>query len=185
MKGWTLFARWLLANLLGFVIGSLLGASNGSLIVALLSGRPALVLGDLVFGAAIGAAQWLALRNAGPRSVPLQWILATSIGFMVGARSGARFGPELVDAVGTPPSVAFGIIMGASIGLATTWVLRHRLRSTLGVAWTTINVIAWAFGESIAFSLNFSQRSVAFVAVAIASVSWLAIELLPRSRSGP
>ncbi|MEQ1907977.1 MAG: hypothetical protein ABMA15_04095 [Vicinamibacterales bacterium] len=180
MNARVVFARWLVANVLGFVVGSLLGASNDGLIVAMLPRRPALILGDLVFGAAIGAAQWLALRDSGSRSIPPRWILATSVGFVVGARSGTRLASELVAVVPLPLSAAFGICVGASIGLATAWVMRDRLKPSLAFMWVALNVLAWVVGEGIAFSAGFSQAFVAFLALAIASVTWIGLELVHR-----
>ena len=159
--------RWMLANALGIVVGSLLGASNDGLVVSMLPRRPALILGDLVFGAAIGAAQWAALRASHSRSVPLQWILATSVGFTVGARSGARFAPGLVAVVPLPLSTAFGLCMGASVGLATAWV--------------GVNALAWILGEGIAFSAGFSQSAVVFLALPIASLTWVGLEFVHRA----
>ena len=178
MNGGVLFARWLMANVVGFVVGSLLGASNDGLIVATLPRLPGLILGDLVFGAAIGASQWLALRDSRSRSVPPQWILATSVGFAVGARSGTRLAAGLLAVVPVPLSTAFGIFVGASVGLATAWVLRDRLRPVLAFAWVALNALAWVLGEGIAFSHGFSQWSMGLVSLAIASVTWLGFELL-------
>ena len=180
MNAGELFARWLLANALGFVVGSLLGASNAGLIVAMLPRRPALILGDLVFGAAIGASQWLALRDSGGRTVPPRWILATSVGLAVGARAGTRLAPELIAVVPAPLSSVFGIFMGASIGLATAWVLRDRLRPVLAFGWVALNVLAWVLGEGIAFSRGFSQWSIGFVGLVVASVTWIGVERLDR-----
>ena len=174
------FARWLLANAVGFVVGSLLGASNDGLIVATLPRRPGLILGDLVFGASIGASQWLALRDARSPSIPPQWILATSVGFAVGARFGARFASGLLVFTPVSLSTAFGISMGASLGLATAWVLRDRLSPALAFGWVALNVLAWVLGEGIAFSRGFSQWSVGFVGLAVASVTWFGLELLRR-----
>ena len=173
--------RWMLANALGIVVGSLLGASNDGLVVSMLPRRPALILGDLVFGAAIGAAQWAALRASHSRSVPLQWILATSVGFTVGARSGARFAPGLVAVVPLPLSTAFGLCMGASVGLATAWVLRDRLTPAHASAWVGVNALAWILGEGIAFSAGFSQSAVVFLALPIASLTWVGLEFVHRA----
>ena len=183
MNGWVVFVRWLLANAFGFVVGSLLGASNDGLIVATLPRLPGLILGDLVFGAAIGASQWLALRDSHSHSVPPRWILATSLAFAVGARSGTRLAGTLVAAAPALLSTAFGIFMGASIGLATAWVLRDRLRPALAFGWIALNVLAWVLGEGVAFSRGFSQWSIGFVGLVVASVTWLGVERLRRRPS--
>lgn len=169
-----LLLRWLVANLVGFVAGSLLGATDGGLFVQLIPGRPGVVVGDLVFGSAIGFAQRLAFHHTPARSLPATWILATAIGFTLGARMGGRFAPDVAALTQLPISTVFGVCMGTSLGLATLPLLGtvNLRRSTI---WVGSNAVAWILGEGIAFSTSFAQAAVSAVALVIAGTTWVGL----------
>lgn len=183
MSDTSLFLRWLVANVIGFVIGSLLGATNDGLLLGAIPGRAGVLLGDLVFGMAIGALQWLALRQAPSRALPSAWVLATSVGFALGARAGARFAPGVADATLIPVSTAFGACMGVSIGLATTLVFGHSIRVGTAAVWVATNAVAWIAGEAIAFSLGFTQAGVSLIAVVIATAGWFGLRFVHARRA--
>lgn len=177
----NLFLRWLVANLIGFVAGSLLGAANDGVLVSLLPGRAGVLLGDLVFGTAIGGLQWLALHLSPSRALPAAWVLSTALGFALGARTGARVAPIIADATLIPVSAAFGACMGVCLGLSTMLAFGQPLRIATAAVWLAANVVAWIAGESIAFTLGFSQAGVSLVATVIASVSWFGLQFVWRN----
>lgn len=175
-RSWVIFLiKWLGANAVGFTIGSLLGASSGGWIPAQFSGpltTAGLILGDLVFGACIGLAQWLVLQSTSWRGLSASWVILTALGFTVGA----RVGPVIAPRVSTDPNslaISFGIVMGLAQGVAT-WVLaRTRIRSAW--TWPVMMALAWSLGELIAFRHHFSQWAVPWVGLAVASVMALFI----------
>lgn len=173
----SLFVRWLVANIIGFVIGSQLGATNDGLLVALIPGRAGVLLGDVVFGAAIGALQRIALQHSRHAALPLAWIPATAAGFAIGARSGAHLAFELAALSSLPVGVVFGGFMGLSVGAATL-VSVSPVRPAHVAIWLGLNTLAWTAGEALAFSLGFTQAGVTLVAVTIASVTWAGLGLI-------
>ena len=101
------FKRWiptfLAFPIAGWVVIETVGASDGPLPAA---------LGGLAAGAAIGAAQWLALRGAG---VTQRWVGRTAVAAAAGAALSAvatGSGTEVADLVLT------GMITGAAVGAA-------------------------------------------------------------------
>ncbi|MBA3873529.1 MAG: hypothetical protein H0X30_30730 [Anaerolineae bacterium] len=170
---------WIFANIIGFLIGNALGATNDGLVSHLMSGRilPH-IIGDWIFGASFGVAQWLVLRRFFPnsRSSLRWWIPACMIGFMVGARLGARFAPMVGDdtfLVG----IAFGALMGISLSTIqciALW-LSGTLKSARPLLWIPVSIVAWIIGESIAFHFGFVLFGVPIEALAIALVSGIAL----------
>lgn len=170
---------WALMNVIGLLIGSLLGATDDGLITRLLgTGVLVLVLGDLVFGACFGIAQWLVLQHFSPKSRArlLWWIPATMIGFMVGARLGGRFAPLAGDN-NVIIGIAFGLLMGVSLGIVQWMAMQYSgmFRTARKGSWIPVSIVAWVLGESIAFQFDFQLIGVPFVALAIALVSGIAL----------
>lgn len=170
---------WIAANVVGFFIGSFLGATDGGLVSQVMgSGMIAHIIGDLVFGFCFGLAQWFVLRQFYPESRAnlWWWIPASMIGFSIGARLGARVAPMAGDnqlAVG----LLFGVVMGTSLGIVQ-WAgiqFMGALKTARPYLWIPTSIIAWVLGESIAFQLRFSQAGVPLVALAIAFVSGIAL----------
>jgi hypothetical protein len=96
------------------------------------------VLGGLAVGAAIGAAQWLALRGAG---VTHRWMGRTAVATAAGAALAA-----VVTGSGTdvPDLVVTGLIAGAAVGAAQGPLLRRGARVT--AAWAATTSAAWGLG---------------------------------------
>lgn len=170
---------WIAANLVGFMIGGILGATNQGLISKLLGDSTiSRVLGDMVFGGAFGVAQWLVLRYWFPRNgVRLMWWIPTCmIGFTIGARLGARFAP-LAGHNDVLVGIAFGLLMGASIGIVQ-WIAMQGfgiLKVGRPALWVPITMLAWVLGESISFEFQFRLMAVPLVAFAIALVSGIGL----------
>jgi hypothetical protein len=125
---------WPLAALIGFPIGG----EMANVIVGPVDSVAAALAGGLIAGAAIGAAQWLALR----RLVHWIWIPATSIGMAVGLAAGAA----LVDfGIGRGDLAVMGAMTGAFVGgLQAVVLVRQRISGA--VWWAVANPPAWALG---------------------------------------
>ncbi len=161
---------WLVANVIGFMIGNFLGATNGGLIRGL--------AGDLVFGATFGLAQWLVVQDVDPtrRWRWLAWVLASAVGFTLGVRAAAR----VAVAVATDHmliGLAFGAIVGPIISTALSgviwWVVRPTGRRLS--QWWVACALGWLAGEVTAFAFHFAPSGVPFVALAIAALTGLGL----------
>lgn len=166
--------EWLILNPIGFTLGSLHGATNGGFVTMVIPGMIGLVLGDLVFGAMFGFVQYLVFRRTGFMPATIWWIVASSIGFTVGARLGSLLTFRIVQDW-TLAGVVFGVFMGTSIGLATTFVLFPEFTPSRVLAWLGTCILAWIAGESIAFAAHFSLQTVPLVALAIAGITGLGL----------
>ena len=123
---------WPVAILVSFPIGGYLA----DLVVDGVDSVGAAVLGGLIAGLVIGAAEWLALR----RWVSWLWIAATSIGMAVGLMAGAT----VVD-YGTSRGdiMIMGAITGLGVGALQALVLaKSRVPGALW--WAVVNPPAWA-----------------------------------------
>jgi hypothetical protein len=167
-------------NVIGFSLGSLHGATTDGFIPTIIPGMLGLVIGDLVFGGMIGFVQYIALIRTRFLPVTSAWILATSLGFTLGARSGALLTFRITHDW-TPAGILFGVFMGASIGLVTAFVLFRKFSLPHLLIWLATCTLAWIAGESVAFAAYFSLRTVPLVALAIAIITGLGLLLLqPR-----
>lgn len=127
------FKRWiptfLAFPLAGWLAIETLGSSEEPL---------AAVAGGLAVGAAIGAAQWLALRGAG---VTRRWIGRTAVASAAGAALAAvatGAGTDVGDLVVT------GLVTGAAVGAAQGPLLGRGARAA--AAWTATTSAAWGLG---------------------------------------
>lgn len=176
----SLFLRWLVANVIGFVLGSLLGATNDGVLVTLIPGRAGVLLGDIAFGAAIGALQRLAFRHSKATALPVAWIPATAAGFVIGARSGAHVAVDLAAFSSLPVSTVFGGMMGLSLGAATLMTVSP-VQARNAAIWLALNMLAWTLGEAFAFTLGFTQAGVTLVGAVVASVTWVGLRFIRPS----
>jgi hypothetical protein len=130
--------RWMV-TFAGFPIGGYTSYLVTGRVDSLL---PAL-LGGLITGAALGAAQaWGLGRNRPPAA---SWIVATAVGLMVGL----GLGSALVDYDTTLSAlVTQGAVTGLVVGLAQGVVLLPRL-GRLALAWPAYLAVTWAAGWAI------------------------------------
>jgi hypothetical protein len=180
MHTYYFFLIWIFLNIIGFVSGSLLGATSVGWIPKLIPGMPGILLGDLVFGAVIGLFQWLALKRFPGFRISTWWIVLLSLGFTVGARSGSLLTYWIANEW-LPPSVVFGVFMGAGTGAAVLPVLWKRVADRYLLLWVGVSVVAWILGESIAFSTDFAQSTVPGVALVIGALKGLGLLWLGRA----
>jgi hypothetical protein len=134
---------WLLANLLGFVLG--IGLSQ---FVNEITGE---IVSFLTFGMVLGLGQWLVLRNLVQNSK--SWILATVLGATLGLAitnviQRALVGGSLYFMGGSLGLAALGLVLGVS----QWWVLRQHL-SKAGW-WIIIYAASWFVGGSIAWAMG-------------------------------
>lgn len=174
------YLEWLIFNPIGFTLGSLHGATNGGLVTMVIPGMIGLVLGDLIFGAMFGFAQYIVFRRTRFLPASIWWIVASSIGFTFGARIGALLTFRITEEWFLA-GVIFGVIMGASLGLATAFVLFRQFSPVQLLIWLGTCILAWIAGESIAFASHFTLVTVPLVALAVAGMTGLGlIHLQPR-----
>jgi uncharacterized membrane protein YeaQ/YmgE (transglycosylase-associated protein family) len=152
--GWLVWLRWLVANLLGGVVGYL----AGSLLAPMLGSFPTLIAG--IMGAIVGIAQWQTLRDFVPSLNGSLWVAFTALGFGLAAPMiqltgqamawTSRMVPMWEDMVRESNSIratleliidwryplAFigaaltGAAAGLALGIAQVWVLRRYVYDT-------------------------------------------------------
>jgi hypothetical protein len=177
-EGWAPVARrlwlWPVAILVSFPIGGYLA----DLIIDGVDSVVAALVGGLVAGALIGAAEWFALR----RSVSWLWIPATSVGLAVGLTAGAA----LVDyGINRGDVALMGAVSGVGVGVLQALVLA-RQRIPGAVWWAVANPPAWALGwfvTSYVITRNIAERFTNFGAsgaLVFALLTWLLLAVLFR-----
>jgi hypothetical protein len=125
---------WPVAILVSFPVGGLLA----DLVVDGVDSVGAALVGGLIAGLIIGAAEWFALR----RWVSWLWIPATSIGMAVGLTAGAA----LVDfGISRGDLLLMGAVTGLGVGALQALVLA-RSRVSGAFWWAVANPPAWALG---------------------------------------
>ena len=123
--GWGFWLRWVLASLLGFAMGGVLG---GVALDALAFGEgfAGMIVFGAIFGAAGGMMQWLVLRRNVNQTGG--WVLATAIGCTlagIATELGFRrlpFSEALIAAM-----IAFAAVAGVAGGILQWLVLRRRV----------------------------------------------------------
>jgi hypothetical protein len=166
---------WPVAILIGFPIGGYIA----DLVVNGVDSVGTALLGGLIAGALIGAAEWFALR----RWISWPWIAATSLGMAAGLTAGAA----LVDyGTGRGELVLMGALTGVGVGVLQALVLaRHRVSGALW--WAVANPPAWALGwfvSSYVISANIDERFTNFGAsgaIVFGLLTWLLLAALFRS----
>lgn len=124
--------RWLLTALAFPPAGYL-----GHLLSGPVDSPTAAVIGGLVTGSLIGAAQWAVLRRYG---VGAWWIVATALGLAGGLAVGAA---AVGYATSTGALVAMGALSGLGVGAAQSRLLSGTGRQ---VRWTVVTGALWALG---------------------------------------
>jgi hypothetical protein len=165
---------WPVAILVSFPIAGYLA----DLIVDGVDSAGAALVGGLIAGLVIGAAEWFALR----RWVSWPWIAATSIGMAAGLAAGAA----LVD-YGTSRGdiMVMGAVTGLGVGALQALVLA-RSRVSGALWWAVANPPAWALCwlvTSYVITKNVQDQFTNFGAsgaVLFGLLTWLLLAMLLR-----
>jgi hypothetical protein len=162
---------WPVAILVGFPIGGY--AAN--IIVGKVDSVGAALVGGLIAGAIIGAAQWLALRSF----VPWAWVVATSVGMAAGLAAGAA----LVDyGISRGDLALMGAVTGLAVGGLQTFLLARRGSGALW--WLLVNPPAWTlawFVTTFVITKNVNEHFAIFGAsgaLVFALLTWLVLTYL-------
>ncbi len=177
-EDWRPIARrlwmWPVAILISFPIGGLLA----DLVVDGVDSVGTALVGGLIAGVVIGAAEWFALRHW----VSWLWIAATPLGLAAGLSAGAA----LVDyGISRGDIVLMGAVTGVGVGVLQALVLaRHRVPGAFW--WAVANPPAWALGwliTSYVISRNVKEQFTNFGAggaLVFGLLTWLVLALLLR-----
>jgi hypothetical protein len=142
--------RWMLIALAFPVAGEI-----GHLVAGRVDSVSAAVLGGVVTGAGIGAAQWALLRR---RGISVRWIPATAAGLGVGLAAGAALVSYRTD---ISSLALMGAICGLAVGIAQGAMLGNTKRMLL---WTAATAALWAVGWTVttAGGISVDQQFVVF-----------------------
>ena len=172
------FARRLWAWPVAILVGMPIGGYIADLVVDGVDSVAMALVGGLIAGALIGAAEWFALR----RWVSWLWIPATSVGMAVGLTVGAA----LVDyEIGRRDLALMGALTGVGVGVAQA-LLFARQRISGAVWWAVANPPLWALGwfvSSYVISANIDERFTNFGAsgaLVFGLLTWLLVSALFR-----
>ena len=136
-------ARWMV-SFLGFPLGGLAAI----LVVGAVDNLTAALIGGLITGTILGAAQSWAIGRSGPPA--LQWIAATAVGLM----AGFGVGSAVVDYHTSLAALTVqGAISGLAVGIAQALVLRRRL-GRLVLVWPAALPVIWALGWVVTTSIG-------------------------------
>ena len=135
--------RWLLT-----FAGFPLGAVAARAVAGPIDDTAAAVVGGLVNGAILGAAQGWALRPLGIS--PPRWLVATAVGLAAGLGIGAT---TIGFSTSMGALAAQGAICGAAVGIAQAVVLAHRDRR-IALAWPFALAALWALGWTITTAIG-------------------------------
>jgi hypothetical protein len=181
-------ALWILANVIGFSLGELIGGRTG--LFGLISNWVGIkagwwwVAGCVPYGFMFGLCQRLLMQPAftsQPRITPQQfwaWPIACAVGYAVGIGIGEKFTFGIA-----PDPALFGPVFGIYVGLLLGIAQAIALRSQCAKVWRWIPacILVWAIGEWAAFVLGFQFRNTPIVGAVIGAVSGLLLlRLCPR-----
>lgn len=169
------YGRWVLANgwseALGLGTTFLIGTAFAPILeqarelsAILLTVMVAVILGVMLEGLLVGAAQAFVLRRRLPRLAPRRWIYVTMIGAGLAWLMGmvpstvAALSPSQVGSEGTAPpeylqyalAAGLGAIAGPILGSAQ-WIALRRHVPRAG-RWLWANALAWAVGMPVIFA---------------------------------
>ena len=173
---WTVYIRWVIANLLGGIVGYLT-----AFLLSFIIGGFGLLIGGAI-GAVVGLAQWQVLRDYIPDMQGSRWVSFTALGYGVSAQliaflglamaytanievqgdavqgfidlAEARNGLEAILALATSfwsarlGAMLLGALAGAVLGLSQWWVLRRHVQ--WAALWVPVVAAAGIVGTSAA-----------------------------------
>jgi hypothetical protein len=138
----------------------------GHLVTGRVDSASAAVLGGVVTGAALGAAQWALLRR---RGVGIGWIPATAAGLGVGLSAGAALVSYRTD---ISSLALMGAISGLAVGIAQGAMLGN-VKRMLG--WSAATAALWALGWTVttAGGIRVDEQFVVFGAYGAVTLAFL------------
>jgi len=167
--------RW--AWPVAIIVGIPIGGYAANIVVGKVDSVGSALVGGLIAGAIIGAAQWLALRSI----VPWLWLVATSAGMAAGLTAGAA----LVDyGISRGDLALMGAITGLAVGGLQAFLLARRGSGALW--WVAVNPPAWAvawFVTTFVITKNVKEHFAVFGAsgaIVFALATWLVLTFLFR-----
>jgi hypothetical protein len=181
---WSLWSRWVLANLVGEFVGLGIAGGLGAGVTPVLDNvtgigtlivmTTALVMAATVEGAIVGLAQWWVLRPYLPDLSSRVWVQATILGAIGAWVLGMTLGTLAGDFIGLGESTAallfgaaLGPVVGALLGGAQWLALRHHVPRAGW--WVLANALAWTAGMAVIFAATgIAQESTPVAVVAIA-----------------
>ena len=142
--GWRFWLAWVLASVMGYVVGALLGlyAAYGFFDRDVFDATIGIVMG-IVMGATAGCLQWVVLRQKVAQAGP--WILASTLGFTItlGMLGAIGIGESNEDYVRA--GILFAAVFGIAGGILQWLVLRRA-----GIPRAGLWVLANIFGSLVA-----------------------------------
>lgn len=135
--------RWMVS-----FVGFPLGGFAAMVVVGAVDGVTAALIGGLITGSILGAAQSWGMGHGGPPA--LQWIAATAIGLM----AGFGVGSAVVEYhTSLPALMVQGAISGLAVGAGQAWLLRRRL-GRLVLVWPFALAVVWPLGWVVSTSIG-------------------------------
>jgi hypothetical protein len=179
---WSLYARWILANALGELIGlgltftvgissvMLIGEPHGTLVAIALGLMMA--ASGAIEGVIVGIAQWWAIQTYLPAVSRKSWVAATVIGALVAWTFGSI--PTTMMSIDTDPVATSAFepeaslmylmagLMGALLGIVLAlaqWVILRRYVDNAWW-WLPANSVAWLLGMPVVFkAVDLAQKA--------------------------
>jgi hypothetical protein len=150
--GWALWGRWLLATIIGWVVGIVIAIVLSYTVVNLFHPEETNLIVGLCVGAAVSSAQLVAVR----RVLPLKWvwlpgaIVGMGVPYTVAVLfSEAWFGAVQVSGMWLIPIV---VITGALAGLIQVGALKRHTRRAY--SWIWVSVVTWGVTWLVSFALR-------------------------------
>ena len=150
--GWALWGRWLLATVIGWVVGIVVAIVLSYTVVNRFHPEETNLIVGFCVAAAVGAAQVFAVRRV--LSLKWVWVLGTIVGMgvpytVVVLFAEAWFGAIQVSAMWLVPIV---VVAGALAGMIQVGALtRHTMRAHW---WIWVSVVTWGVTWLVSFSLR-------------------------------
>jgi len=160
--GWSFWLAWVLASIMGFGIGMLLGASiaYGLFNREVFDATMGITLG-LVTGAIGGFAQWLVLRDHIPGAG--WWVVASALGFAAFMGTPATVATENPAMAGIMGAIALGFVGGIP-----QWIILRRHVERAG--WWLVATLFGALVGEIGFPISFAIDATGNLSVIVVGV---------------
>lgn len=170
---WSLWRQWVMANVIGELIGLGGTALIGVTVFTQIEMTPspvalALVMvlaGTFLEGVVVGVLQWVVLHKAVQQMRWQKWVTATAVGAFIAWLLGmipstlmamaetqevSVPSPEINNWVVLGLAAVMGLVLGPILGLPQWWVLRQYVRRAGW--WIPANAVAWMVGMVLVFA---------------------------------